>query len=122
MLTGNQNAQIILLRVSDDSGQCRVRYRQRNPHAIVAGYVGEMRALEGKDWMPTPEMFSLNLHLQDIADAASLVGLDGLPVLWDETALMVDHAWDRIQTIAAALSAAGVLSGDEVEAIWTRAT
>ena len=118
MLAGRQHAQIIELRADDSCGHCRVRYQQRNPHAIIAGYVGEMRVLEGQDWRPTPEMFSLNLHLQDIADAAALVGLDGLPGLWDETALVVDTAWDRIQAVAAALSVAGVLSGDEVEAIW----
>ena len=114
MLAGPQEAQIIQLRVNDDCGLCRVRFRRPNPSAIIAGYVGEMRVLEGKDWRPTPEVFGMNLHLQDIADAAALVGLEGLPMLWGETGVMVDSTWGRIQAIASALSVAVVLRGDVV--------
>jgi hypothetical protein len=120
LMERRKNARIVHLRVADDAGVCRVRTRSglKFPHAVIAGYVGEMRALKGKDWTPTPEDFADCLHLDDIADAAALVGVEGLPQLWLEAAAMVDGAWHRIQALAAALQKAGTLSGEQVEAIW----
>jgi hypothetical protein len=122
-LAGRERARIVELQFHGDSGLCRVRTRSgmKFPHAIIAGYVGELRALHGKDWRPTPEDFAASLHLTDIADAAALVGVEGLPRLWDSTASMIGGcAWSRIEGIAAALQEAGTLSGEDVELIWRR--
>ena len=123
LMAGRKNARLRELIVRDDSsGLCRVLWRQQSPHSIIAGYVGELRALEGKDWRPTPQMFNDAMHLDDIADAAAIVGVERLPALWLETVPMVDRAWHRIQAMAAALQRSGRLSGAEAEAIWLSST
>ncbi len=115
-----EDAQIIELTAdaSNESGLCRFRARRQFPNAIIAGYVSESRYLRGKDWQPPRAMFGDYMHLRDIADAAAIVGLEGLPKLWDETAALLDCEWHRIEAIASALSVRGQLDGSAVEAIW----
>ena len=115
------DVQIIELTLDGNAGFCH--FRSRLPpvaNATIAGYVGEMRAIEGKDWRPTPEMFKENLHLQDISDAVKIVGLEGMPALWDECAEILDLHWGKILAIADALTERGKLSGNEVDEIWRK--
>lgn len=117
------NARIVEVKVFDAScnprGLCVAKYQEMSPHVLIAGYVAGMRAAKGKDWRPTPALLRGSLHIDEIEQAARMVGADGLMGLWLETVPMVDRAWGRIQALAAALLAAGgTLAGDAVHTVW----